>query len=203
MLPSDDLKVSSHPSDYSSLTMVSKSSHNSPFGYTVAFRVFAVIFTSALLLYILFRHEITLALSSSGPDQCILPQEQDRDSYKPIGSTTRVFGTNTALTEVSAAGDAAWAKEFETPKGGFLWVRHNESVVEGWGISMLHALHCLSMLRQELKQYWSAKEAMAFQHKRRSQLGNHASHRDHDRNISHLKHCLGYIAEVWGKKKAL
>ena len=75
-------------------------------------------------------------------------------------------------------------------------MRYNESLVEGWGVSMFHSLHCLSMLRHELKHYWSVNKGMAHGHQSRPRLETVAYEENHQSEVSHLKHCLAYIAEV-------
>jgi hypothetical protein len=89
------------------------------------------------------------------------------------------------MTEV---GDAAWSTISSTKQGGFLWVRHNETYKTGHGVSMFHALHCLSMIRDVVK--GSTSGAMAHSHG--SKRGIHAELSEDE---MHVGHCLSYAAQ--------
>lgn len=51
------------------------------------------------------------------------------------------------LDELSTAEDFPWATKFGGQKKVYLHVRRNESLVEKWGVTVLHSLHCLQMLQ--------------------------------------------------------
>ena len=104
---------------------------------------------------------------------------------------------------MSRVGDLAWSSKLQTPEGGFLWVRYNETVKEGWGVSMLHALHCLKMLRAEVRSGWEKEEAGKSRGDGMLRSSGEVEMRDegkmHDGKPGdkvHLQHCLAYIAEV-------
>lgn len=98
---------------------------------------------------------------------------------------------------MSAAGDEAWSSKLETRQGGFLWVRYNETLKEGWGVSMFHALHCLKMIRVELQHNWLVMDLeQSSSHSRHEVHKAATSHEGRTGDIPHMKHCLAYIAEV-------
>lgn len=90
--------------------------------------------------------------------------------------------------------DGAWNQAMNTPLGGFLLVRHNETYSQGWGVSMFHSIHCLGILRSTMQNYFGLAP----------ENGGHAAHahgqRDgatlHVDERKHVEHCLGYIGRV-------
>lgn len=80
------------------------------------------------------------------------------------------------LDELPTAGDLPWANKFSSQKGGFLHVRRNESLVEKWGVTVFHSLHCLQML-QDVAFMPEASYMPAM-------------------DKQHVLHCLGYLAQV-------
>lgn len=81
---------------------------------------------------------------------------------------------------------------FNTPQGGFLWVKHNETMNLAWGVSMFHAIHCLTLLREQVQMDQNLKNATM----------GHNPHNDHQLpghsafDSTHVGHCFSYIAQV-------
>jgi len=89
------------------------------------------------------------------------------------------------MTEV---GDAIWSTISSTKQGGFLWIRYNETYKTGHGVSMFHALHCLSMIRDVMKRSKSGAVAHSHGFKRGIDVGK-------SEDEMHIGHCLSYIAQ--------
>lgn len=128
-----------------------------------------------------------------------LPSSQTFDLYhlrsannkdqKPQNDNLYPFHTIPELENMSLEGDAAWQDMTTTRGGGFLWIRHNETYRVGWGVSMFHALHCLSMIREIVKQnpHFDSETGGS----------EHGSGHEHDAHMDykHAGHCLSYIAQ--------
>lgn len=102
----------------------------------------------------------------------------------PITST---FERIQALEDLSGNGDIAWATQMSTPKGGFLRVRRNETLIENWGISVFHALHCLEIIRDALR---------SLEHHPDSSTKSNPPSHHHGQDTEHTLHCLSYLAQV-------
>ncbi|KAJ5132553.1 hypothetical protein N7448_006711 [Penicillium atrosanguineum] len=78
-----------------------------------------------------------------------------------------------------AVRDPSWQKLLPSG-GGFLFVQESDGTVQGYGVSMFHQLHCLSMIRDML-------------------LGQPMSHAheasDWSQDSMHWLHCLDYLAQ--------
>jgi len=98
------------------------------------------------------------------------------------------FRNRPELEDMGEVGDRLWSQISSTSQGGFIWVRHNETYKTGYGVSMFHALHCLSMVRDALK---GPGRAMSdhMSHSRAESRGSNAEHE------MHTSHCLSYIAQ--------
>ena len=155
---------------------------------------------TTITLCIFLRYEIVAALRSLPGRFCATsyPNDDGRTSARltTTPTITRVFGLDLVLEDISAAGDKAWSTKLSTRRGGFLAVRYNQSVNEGWGVSMFHGLHCLSMLREELKTYWRTSNGIVIKGGSEEDAKK-GQHQAHESDIGHLRHCLAYIAEVW------
>jgi hypothetical protein len=90
---------------------------------------------------------------------------------------------------MSSDGDTAWQQMTTTRGGGFLWIRHNETYKVGWGVSMFHALHCLSMVRDVVKQN------PHFDRERKDSENIGGNGHDAHMDYKHVGHCLSYIAQ--------
>lgn len=98
------------------------------------------------------------------------------------------------IESLDSAVDGVWDQAMNTPLGGFLLVRHNETYSQGWGVSMFHSIHCLRILRSTMQNYFGLAP----------ENGGHAAHahgqRDgatlHVDERKHVEHCLGYIGRV-------
>lgn len=102
----------------------------------------------------------------------------------PITST---FERIQALEDLSGNGDIAWSTQMSTPKGGFLRVRRNETLIENWGISVFHALHCLGIIRDALR---------SLEHHPDSATTSNPPSHHHGQDTEHTLHCLSYLAQV-------
>lgn len=91
----------------------------------------------------------------------------------------KIFEPNESLEDISPANDENWLHATSTKTGGALWVKHNQTHQEAWGVSMFHALHCMQMIRVGLR--------------------NKHLH-DATAPLRHLDHCVGYIAQVRPQK---
>lgn len=124
---------------------------------------------------------------------------KEQQTPNPLLSTTAyTFQQIEALEDLSHANDHRWKQTALPQKGGFLWVKYNETSNEAWGVSMFHALHCLKMLRMAVQESPFVKAALqdhdvpdAEKHHHHDGSANHP-----DMDIVHLGHCIGYIAQV-------
>lgn len=95
------------------------------------------------------------------------------------------------VEDLGKAGDWIWKSQLLPPKGGFLWVETNGTddivEIEGWGITMFHALHCLQMIREVFKSTMSPEHA-----------SNHGmpGHHHADNDPKHATHCISYLYQV-------
>jgi hypothetical protein len=87
-------------------------------------------------------------------------------SDPPLHTVATIYKPSRGLEDVSPAGDDAWSAlmtarvgqtgslrkdvislRLTNTKGSFLRIARNETFDFGWGVSMYHSLHCLSMVR--------------------------------------------------------
>lgn len=134
-------------------------------------------------------------------------QDTQRTIYNPSADVLRGSGASRGssnflfeflerpdIESLDSAVDGAWNQAMNTPLGGFLLVRHNETYSQGWGVSMFHSIHCLGILRSTMQNYFGLAP----------ENGGHAAHahgqRDgatiHVGERKHVEHCLGYIGRV-------
>ena len=100
---------------------------------------------------------------------------------------------------MSPAGDAGWADAALTPRGGFLWLRYNETTTHEWGISMFHALHCLQTIRTVVRESPMMQEKSGGATHNSGMAHDHDDGHDSEHNMmdpGHVAHCIGYIAQV-------
>lgn len=119
-----------------------------------------------------------------------------RDSSASRGNPNFLFEflERPDIESLDSTVDGAWSQAMNTPLGGFLLVRHNETYSQGWGVSMFHSIHCLGILRSTMQNYFGLAP----------ENGGHAAHahgqRDgatlHVDERKHVEHCLGYIGRV-------
>jgi hypothetical protein len=107
-------------------------------------------------------------------------------SAPALDPITLTFERIDALEDLSENGDIAWLTQTSTSKGGFLRVRRNETVIENWGITVFHALHCLGIIREALR---------SIDYPDSVTKSNQHSHR-HGQDTEHTLHCLSYLAQV-------
>ena len=157
-------------------------------------RILVAVSVALLIFCLVLRNEIQTAFSSyrltSQLHICTPELPTPFSSSASSATISTVFGQDPSLDDTSSLGDEAWSRKLQTPQGGFLWVRYNETLKEGWGISMFHALHCLNMIRAEMVHSWSLMESTP-----RSQGPVH-EYGESIGDMKHMEHCLAYIAEV-------
>lgn len=123
------------------------------------------------------------------PQEPYIPNRLRSHEPSVAFESTLLFDSNLDIYHLDTASDRAWDEMLDASGGGFLSVRHNETFTPGWGVSMLHGLHCLQILRASLL---TAKDGL------RQALYSSSRHADHlDLDFGHASHCLGYIAQVW------
>jgi hypothetical protein len=104
-----------------------------------------------------------------------------------LETTSTTFVGELDLDHPDSPGSQAWAGKLLTPKGGFLWVKYNETLDVTWAITMFHGLHCLEVIRSRLLDTSSGPKLFASQN---SSVSDHAVH------------CLDYLAQVRAISKA-
>jgi hypothetical protein len=110
---------------------------------------------------------------------------------------TRTFRELETLEDLSHSADSAWEATFNTPKGGFLWVKHNETMNEAWGVSMFHAIHCLGLIRQAVQESGNNTHAISStHHEANSHTSRSVRHTHGGMDRRHIGHCFSYIAQV-------
>ncbi|TGO30051.1 hypothetical protein BPAE_0008g00430 [Botrytis paeoniae] len=160
---------------------------------------FTVFFTLVLLLIISLFVFFGASLPSSqtygswlSPSPCSCEQRSvsgnDELTRTHPGAYLQAFRMRPELEDMTELGDAMWATISSTKKGGFLWVRHNETYNTGHGVSMFHALHCLSMIRDAVK----GSKSGAVAHSHGSKRGMHIETSEEE---MHVGHCLSYVAQ--------
>jgi Mycotoxin biosynthesis protein UstYa len=115
----------------------------------------------------------------------------DRDREEVSTSQKRTFTRVPTFEDMSHENDAAWAATVMPEKLGFIYVKYNETFSIERGISMFHAMHCLSLLREMLQMKLPGESSQSHQH------GSKAGHEsaNHLRE-QHMPHCLSYVAQV-------
>ncbi|MCJ1405495.1 hypothetical protein MMC11_008723, partial [Xylographa trunciseda] len=164
------------------------------------------------VLLVLLVLQYRLLLSPTSPSTChtySLSNPAPPSSLLKTTSTTRTFDLQPALEDLSHAGDATWASTVLPGKGGFLWVQHNETYEESYGITMFHALHCLKLIRANLQelpsmQAYAAEQQVrekqgdggrALEHVHDAMGGKNHMHQNHLGDPGHVAHCVSYIAQ--------
>ncbi|KAL8648402.1 MAG: hypothetical protein Q9226_006010 [Calogaya cf. arnoldii] len=151
-----------------------------------------------LLLLVAFRSELITVI------KCLEHEERAPVDF-PVRSTpggpvpdfrelpriTTIFRERPILEDLSPSADTAWRQTVLTQRGGFLWVDFNQTSSRAWGISMFHALHCVQMLRDAIKDHNGMKPVVD------KKAGNkRAGRKEHPlMDPMHLGHCIGYIAQ--------
>ncbi|MCJ1391224.1 hypothetical protein MMC18_004086 [Xylographa bjoerkii] len=162
-----------------------------------------------LLVVLVFQYHFLLSSPNAFTCPTYTPSSPAPQlSLLKAASTTRTFSLQPALEDLSHAGDATWASTVLPAKGGFLWVRHNETYEESYGITMFHALHCLKLIRANLQelpymQLFAAEQAKQMGEGEGRVLNNiHEDlekrglvHNNHLGDPDHVAHCVSYIAQ--------
>lgn len=97
-----------------------------------------------------------------------------------------------SLEDLSGQSDTAWSSMLNTPQGGFLWVKYNETNNMPWGVSMFHSIHCLSLLRRMLMMQLNNTTILETAQTNHT----HQSEHSHAFDEGHVGHCFSYIAQV-------
>lgn len=118
---------------------------------------------------------------------------QDSGSYFPFAFRERLD-----IENLDPEADELWNGALNTPLGGFLLVAHNETFYRGWGVSMFHSIHCLSMLRTSFQSYFGLATGPGGHgdHTHGSQGRRRAAGLAGIDERQHVEHCMGYIAKV-------
>lgn len=100
----------------------------------------------------IFSTVLILCLSTSSSSH---HTSRSRSIYPPTISHSSASGDHNlllspALADVAPALDPAWATVL-LGDGGFLDVRYTEKHMLEWGVSALHVVHCLAMIRGALQ----------------------------------------------------
>jgi hypothetical protein len=127
------------------------------------------------------RHSHTTCPSSPKPmwDYSHVPNPAPVYSPKVFES---ISDSQAFLSAEDAVNDSTWNNNLKTPGNGFLMVKEvDNKTVTGYGVSMYHQLHCLTMIRSML-------------------LGQPMSHAheapDWADNSMHWLNCIDYLANV-------
>ncbi|KAL2074963.1 hypothetical protein VTL71DRAFT_8743 [Oculimacula yallundae] len=158
---------------------------------------FTLFFTLLLLiisLFVFFRANVLNSITYDSwlsPPPCSCEQTDKNGSNELTRTTPSVslqpFRQRLDLEDMTEAGDSVWSSISSTKQGGFLWVQYNETYKTGHGVSMFHALHCLSMIRNAVK----AKSGPVA-HSHGSKRGIPARKSEDE---MHIGHCLSYVAQ--------
>lgn len=137
----------------------------------------------------------------------------DRDShgrplFDSVGSDPAILKVNFQhlrdLQDLGPKGDEIWNSHVLPPNGGMIWAKTNNSHqedgavdMEGWGITMFHAIHCLQMIREIFKTAALHEQKDAFAGRRREDHSDHGdSHHHGGSDTKHATHCLSYLYQV-------
>ena len=160
-------------------------------------RVFLPILIFLAIIIAVFHEQLLVAVTYPST-HC--PAAQISTNPNPLlASKVKTFRELPVLTDMSPAGDAAWADAALTPGGGFLRVRYNETTVHGWGISMFHAMHCLQTIRTIVRESPMMREESGGATHDKGMAHDHDDGNDDGHNMmdpEHVAHCIGYIAQV-------
>jgi hypothetical protein len=145
-----------------------------------------VLITIDIYIRVLLPPDTTGTILSSKTKNPKSYHASTRGGAHTVGS---VFRPIEALENLGPVGDGAWDSILSPERGGFLYVKSNDSSAgpEPWGVGMFHSLHCLGMLRAVIqKQEGLTTGEMDHEH----HLTPHIS------DDNHAKHCLSYLAQV-------
>ena len=142
-------------------------------------------------------HEQLLGAVTYRSTHCIAAQTSNKTS-PPFAPKVMTFPKLPSFLNVSPAGDKAWADAALTPRGGFIWLRHKQTITHGRGISMFHALHCLQTIRTVVRESPMMQEESGDATHEKGMAHGHDDGHDAGHNMmldpGHLAHCIGYIA---------
>ncbi|KAH6717967.1 hypothetical protein DL95DRAFT_332209 [Leptodontidium sp. 2 PMI_412] len=162
-----------------------------PTNFTLFFTLLLFIISLFVLFGASFPSSQTYG-SWLSPSPCFCEQPgasgNDELTRTPPSAYLQAFRMRPELEDMTEVGDAIWSTISSTKQGGFLWVRHNETYKTGHGVSMFHALHCLSMIRDAIKGSKSGAVAHSHGSKRDIHVGK-------SEDEMHVGHCLSYVAQ--------
>lgn len=115
-----------------------------------------------------------------------------------LPTTPNTFKHLSELEDLGPAGDDIWSSALLPKEGGFLWVRTNSTdqghAIEGWGITMFHALHCLQMMREVFKMAVLPDHGGSSLH--HSDDSKTSGKHEHSMDPKHVTHCFSYLFQV-------
>lgn len=107
------------------------------------------------------------------------------------------------LQDLGPKGDRIWNTRVLPPGGGMFWVKVQDAnpttsteEVEGWGITMFHALHCLQMIRDVFKALEYQEEICASVGPQPRDNAPENNQRHHNHDVQHATHCISYLYQV-------
>lgn len=86
-------------------------------------------------------------------------------------------------SDIASDDDIDWQSLLLPPNGGFLKVEEANGETKGYGVSMFHQLHCLTMMRTML-----LGQAMSMEHETQGE--------EWKKDPRHWVHCLEYLTQV-------
>ncbi|KAI0855149.1 hypothetical protein F4860DRAFT_497283 [Xylaria cubensis] len=163
-----------------------------PTNFTLFFTLLFFLVISLFVFFTASSPSSPLYGSWLSPSPCVCEQPSASGNGEltgtPPSAYLEAFRARPELEDMTEAGDATWSTISSTKQGGFLWVRYNETYKTGHGVSMFHALHCLSMIRDAIK----VSEGRPGAHSHCSKRGIRAAKSEEE---MHVGHCLSYIAQ--------
>ncbi|CAD6592347.1 MAG: hypothetical protein ASARMPREDX12_005995 [Alectoria sarmentosa] len=159
-------------------------------------RVFLPILMFIAVIVAVFHEQLLTAVTF--PSTHCPAAQTSTDMSPPLALKVKTFRELPVFLDMSPTGDTAWADAALTPRGGFLWLRYNETTSHGWGISMFHALHCLQTIRTILRESLMMQEESGGATHDKRMAHDHDDGHDSGHNMmdpAHVAHCVGYIAQ--------
>ncbi|KAI0143738.1 hypothetical protein GGR57DRAFT_518216 [Xylariaceae sp. FL1272] len=163
-----------------------------PTNFTLLFTLLLLLLISLFVFFTASSPSNPLYGSWPSPSPCVCEQHSasghDASTTTPLSAHLEAFRARPELEDMTQVGDAAWSTISSTKQGGFLWVRYNDTYRTGHGVTMFHALHCLSMIRDMIK----VSEGRPATHSHSLERGIRGAKSEHE---MHIGHCLSYIAQ--------
>lgn len=173
------------------VAMVFQPSKRDPILHALLFIVFTLTLTFSLLVLLARSNNLRFLspqISEVQWNACPVPP-----SSTPYSALyPKVFHSMQSLRPESYSGaadvasddDIDWEALLLTANGGFLMVEEADGATKGYGVSMFHQLHCLTMIRTML-----LGQAMSMEHETQGE--------EWKKDPRHWVHCLEYLTQVW------